>query len=467
LLAISHQTATNLSKTFSTSLINTATTGGITWGQYNEVYSNAVVTGTSQSLYGNYTYVIKAGADTSTDTTTVYGGLFHGENTGATNVGTKDTYGLSAEAVGDTAGTSRTYGLYVSGTGADTNYGLYSSSGSGVFVLDAGEQVYINATSTPQTQTEGALEIDVTTATTGVKAVDIDINNTKTTGIGTTGMEINARSSAVVTSGNQSLYGAEIYSTKSGADTNADATNVRGVNVQAQNTGSTDAGTKTTTGGYFAATGDTAGTSTAYGIYVEATGADTNYAGYFSGDVHSTGDVSGTTINSLTPTAQATGFTIAGGTASKTLTVSADADTKDIIKGDGTAGRVIRVALFVIDNGTNAATLKCSTQSRWNGDVNAETNNVAKDATTGVWTLNAGGNILTLLSTGITGDAVAVLSGQVIYNATATAITFNAYANGNNIVMVFYNATSGAAVDVTTLVDTGAIWGNITYITSQ
>ena len=64
LLAISHQTATNLSKTFSTSLINTATTGGITWGQYNEVYSNAVVTGTSQSLYGNYTYVIKAGADT-------------------------------------------------------------------------------------------------------------------------------------------------------------------------------------------------------------------------------------------------------------------------------------------------------------------------------------------------------------------------------------------------------------------
>ncbi len=280
LLAISHQTATNLSKTFSTSLINTATTGGITWGQYNEVYSNAAVTGTSQSLYGNYTYVIKAGADTSPDTTTVYGGLFHGENTGATNVGTKDTFGLSAEAVGDTAGTSRTYGLYVSGTGADTNYGLYSASGTGIFVLDAGEQVYINATSTPQTQTEGALEIDVTTATDGVRAVDIDINNTKTTGIGTTGMEINARSSAVVTSGNQSLYGAEIYATKSGADTNADATNVRGVNVQAQNTGSTAVGTRTTIGGYFAGTGDTAGTSTAYGIYATASGADTNYGIY-------------------------------------------------------------------------------------------------------------------------------------------------------------------------------------------
>ncbi len=285
LLGISHSTATNLSKTFSTSLINTATTGGITWGQYNEVSSSVVVTGTSQTLYGNYTYVNKAGADTSTDTTTVYGGLFHGENTGATNVGTKDTFGLKAEAVGDTAGTSRTYGIYVSGSGADTNYGVYSASGSNVFVLNAAEQVYINATSTPQTQTEGALEIDVTTATDGVFAVNIDLSNTKTTGIGTTAMYVGARSSAVVTSGNQALYGAEFYSTKSGADTNADATNVRGINVQAQNTGSTNAGTRTTMGGYFLAAGDSNGASTAYGVYSTATGADLNYAGHFAGIV--------------------------------------------------------------------------------------------------------------------------------------------------------------------------------------
>jgi hypothetical protein len=335
LLAISHQTATNLSKTFSTSLINTATTGGITWGQYNEVYSNAAVTGTSQSLYGNYTYVIKAGADTSPDTTTVYGGLFHGENTGATNVGTKDTYGLSAEAVGDTAGTSRTYGLYVSGTGADTNYGLYSASGTGIFVLDAGEQVYINATSTPQTQTEGALEIDVTTATDGVRAVDIDLSNTKTTGIGTTGMEINARSSAVVTSGNQSLYGAEIYATKSGADTNADATNVRGVNVQAQNTGSTAVGTRTTMGGYFSGTGDTAGTSTAYGIYATATGADTNYGIYSAAGRNYFAENTGIGLTSF-GTSAAKVLGIASGTAPTTS--PADAAQLYVADHNGQAG---------------------------------------------------------------------------------------------------------------------------------
>jgi hypothetical protein len=256
-----------------------------------EAIHSAVVTGTSQDLYGARYWVQKAGADTSPDSYTTYGQSISATNTGATNTGTKTTYGISSSAIGDTAGTSTTYGVYTSGSGADTNYGLYSASGTNVFVLNAAEQVYINATSTPQTQTEGALEIDVTTATDGVFAVNIDLSNTKTTGIGTTAMYVGARSSAVVTSGNQALYGAEIYSTKSGADTNADATQVRGVNVQAQNTGSTNAGTRITMGGYFSGTGDTAGTSTAYGVYATATGADTNYAGYFSGDVAVTGTI--------------------------------------------------------------------------------------------------------------------------------------------------------------------------------
>ncbi|MCH8821763.1 hypothetical protein IID23_04570, partial [Patescibacteria group bacterium] len=54
---------------------------------------------------------------------------------------------------------------------------------------------------------------------------------------------------------------------------------------------STDQGVRNTYGGYFDALGSTRGTSTAYGIWAEATGADTNYAGYFSGDVTITGDI--------------------------------------------------------------------------------------------------------------------------------------------------------------------------------
>jgi hypothetical protein len=257
-----------------------------------EATHDAIVTGTSQDLYGSRYYVQKTGADTSPDSYTVYGQSITATNTGSANFGTKNTYGIYSSTIGDTAGTSRTYGVYTSASGADTNYGFYSAAGSNVFVLGADEQVFINATSTPQTQTEGALEIDVATATDGVFAVNIDLENTKTTGIGTTAIYVGARSSAVVTSGNQSLYGAEIYSTKSGADTNADATNVRGINVQAQNTGSTNTGTRTTIGGYFSGTGDTAGTATAYGIYATASGADTNYAGYFDGDVSITGTIS-------------------------------------------------------------------------------------------------------------------------------------------------------------------------------
>lgn len=269
-----------------------ATTGGSDLTAIDlEATHSAIVTGTSQDLYGARYYVQKAGADTSPDSYSIYGQSITATNTGSTDAGTKNTYGTYSTAIGDTAGTSTTYGVYTSGSGADTNYGVYSASGSNIFVLNANEQVYINGTSTPQTQTEGALEVDVTTATDGVFAVNIDLSNTKTTGTGTSAMYVGARSSAVVTSGNQSLYGAEIYSTKAGADTNADATNVRGIVAQAQNTGSTNTGTRTTMGGYFSGTGDAAGTSTAYGIYATATGADTNYAGYFAGDVATTGTI--------------------------------------------------------------------------------------------------------------------------------------------------------------------------------
>jgi hypothetical protein len=271
---------------------HTATTGGSdVRGIDNSITHDAVVTATSQDLFGERSYIQKTGADTSVATYSTYGNQVTAVNTGSTDAGTKNTFGGSFSAVGDTAGTSTTYGLYTSGSGADTNYGLYSAQGNGTFIFNAAERLYINATSTPQTQTRGVLEIDVTTATDGVYGQNIDIDNTKTTGQLVYGTEITARSSAVVTSGNQSIYGAAFFGTKSGADTNADATNVRGINVQAQNTGATNAGTKTTMGGYFSGTGDTAGTSTAYGIYATATGADTNYAGYFSGDVATTGTI--------------------------------------------------------------------------------------------------------------------------------------------------------------------------------
>ena len=290
-LSIDQTTAVDGTKNIENTLVDSSTIGHTVYGQYNDIANTSVVTGTAQNLYGERTWVEKSGADTNANTTSVYGTEVTATNTGATDTGTKNTYAIVAQAVGDTAGISTTYGISTSASGADTNYSIFASQGNVELRLNASENVYINATSTPTTNTDGVFSVIADTATDGVYGQKIDLENTSTTGQGNTALFVNMTSSAVVTATNQNLYGAEIYATKSGADTSAAGISIRGVNVQAQSTGGTDVGTKDTMGGYFSATGDTAGTSTTYGIYAAASGADTNYAGYFSGDVAAIGNM--------------------------------------------------------------------------------------------------------------------------------------------------------------------------------
>ncbi len=64
-----------------------------------------------------------------------------------------------------------------------------------------------------------------------------------------------------------------------------------GVDVSASITGASTGGIQQVYGGRFITTGTTAGTSSAYGIYASASGADTNYAGYFGGNLYATGTI--------------------------------------------------------------------------------------------------------------------------------------------------------------------------------
>ena len=147
--------------------------------------------------------------------------------------------------------------------------------------LPAAEGVVIDGTTTPTTV--DTFVVNHTTATDNASAVTINAENTHTTGIMSIGIDTNVVHDKVVTGTNGSLIGHIITIAKTGADTSVDTYSIDGFYVTAGNTGSTDAGTKTTRAGYFQAVGDTAGTSTTYGIYATATGADTNYAGYFNG----------------------------------------------------------------------------------------------------------------------------------------------------------------------------------------
>lgn len=147
-------------------------------------------------------------------------------------------------------------------------------------------------------------------------------------------------------------------------------------------------------------------------------------------------------------------------------TTTALTGTSMTISGDGTAGRVLRALTITILNGTNASTVKCTTTSIWNGDANGVVDNIAKGATTGIYTLNAGGTTLTILNAGISGNAVAVLSAKITYNASATVTTSGVEKTASGIDITLCNAATGAALDMTTLVDTGSLYLTITYLTT-
>jgi hypothetical protein len=135
------------------------------------------------------------------------------------------------------------------------------------------------------------------------------------------------------------------------------------------------------------------------------------------------------------------------------------------ILGDDTAGRVMRRIYVQIDNGTNANTIKAESFSLWQGDVNSEEDNLAKSGDTGNFALNASGSNLYLQVSGITGNCVTVLNGHVIRNASGTDMTVQLTQSSSGIQFTFLNATSAAAIDLTTAVDTGYIQISVLYLT--
>uniref|UniRef100_A0A6M3IWJ5 Putative tail protein n=2 Tax=viral metagenome TaxID=1070528 RepID=A0A6M3IWJ5_9ZZZZ len=135
---------------------------------------------------------------------------------------------------------------------------------------------------------------------------------------------------------------------------------------------------------------------------------------------------------------------------------------------DGGAGDevVLRSVDFRILNGTTASTLKCSTTSLYAGDGNGPTDNIAKGATVGNFSLNASGNTLKLLNAGISGVPVAILATTIYENDCGAAITASLGISDSDIQVFIQNATTGALLDITTLVATGGIYLSVLYLTT-
>ena len=138
--------------------------------------------------------------------------------------------------------------------------------------------------------------------------------------------------------------------------------------------------------------------------------------------------------------------------------------TPRAILGDATAGRVLRCSYIFFDDGSVGDSLKCTLVALWNGDAIAETDNIAKDATTGHYKLNAAGTRLTILNTGLTGDARFIMA-NIIINATNQAMLPYPGIQGDGVRLELQGLSDGTPKDLTAVVDLGDVYVQLLYIT--
>ena len=146
------------------------------------------------------------------------------------------------------------------------------------------------------------------------------------------------------------------------------------------------------------------------------------------------------------------------------LTVSDDGDgsvTLDHLGllSDGTAGRVLRMGRLTIADGTNPNTIKCTFTNEHNATAIAVTDNIAKGATTGSFTLDAGGTVLTFF------DNVLGCHGFVVSGIANNIYTAGVNKSGTAISARLRSATTNQ--DLTVLADSDTYTISIIYTTSS
>lgn len=138
-------------------------------------------------------------------------------------------------------------------------------------------------------------------------------------------------------------------------------------------------------------------------------------------------------------------------------------------------GRVLRRIKVVIDEGADANDdeLQVTVTSEFNGDAISATDDIGKSATVGNFSLSADGSQLTIEASGLSGNAIAVLScevGKTISGDTNTDVFCVAATVANNdIVLKFTDHGDGTAKDLTAYLgtsETATIHLYITYLTS-
>lgn len=138
--------------------------------------------------------------------------------------------------------------------------------------------------------------------------------------------------------------------------------------------------------------------------------------------------------------------------------------TPRAILGQISPPTTLRAGRLSIANGTQAATLKCTLTNLWNGPDIATTDNIAKNATTGAFSLNQYGTILLIDAISLALFSYLALASLHRNNCNIDLTIAMIPVSGSIQISLRVNP-GGAAQDITSLVDQGSITLNILYIT--
>lgn len=139
------------------------------------------------------------------------------------------------------------------------------------------------------------------------------------------------------------------------------------------------------------------------------------------------------------------------------------------LTGDATSGRVVRTMQVKIENGTNANTVKARCVYRFNCEDITQVDNIPVNNTpTGgfaCYDAIANNPYFYVKASALPGNCVAVLSATVVWNATGVHLLVTGTASSNDLRLAFACPPSAANIALATLVDTGFILVDVTYLT--
>ncbi len=133
------------------------------------------------------------------------------------------------------------------------------------------------------------------------------------------------------------------------------------------------------------------------------------------------------------------------------------------IQADGLLGRTLRHSYLDITDGSVTG-IGVQLVSRWNGNSAGPVVNIEKGGSSGGFSLDASGGVVTIDDTNISGDAVTVMT-NISINGTSVAVVVQPSISSGDIVLSF-TSLLGVAVDLSLLVNTGNLRIDLLYIAS-